>query len=84
VKIIQTNGKSQFSADPVAAAVKRRTRPTTSRVPPRHLGGYTSWQTIVAQISNLPYRRILFCGIARPPALGFWTLCRLQIGDTAD
>jgi hypothetical protein len=39
----------------------------------------------VAQIFNLLYRRIAFCGRrAVPQPLGSSTSCRLQIGDTAD
>jgi hypothetical protein len=38
----------------------------------------------VAQIFNLLYRRITFCGILRGPnAFGVGDACRLQIGDTA-
>src|SRR6476660_9372046 len=39
----------------------------------------------VAQICNLLYRRIAFCGAsAVTMRSNFRTLCRLQIGDTAD
>ena len=39
----------------------------------------------VAQICNLPYRRIAFCGpFASHGRLEHLPLCRLQIGDTAD
>ena len=39
----------------------------------------------VAQICNLLYRRIGFCGaLARPVRSNSRTLCRLQIGDMAD
>jgi hypothetical protein len=39
----------------------------------------------VAQTCNLPFRRIAFCAL--PAVRGCWnisTLCRLQIGETAD
>jgi hypothetical protein len=40
---------------------------------------------VVAQVFNLPYRRISFCDVSEIPERSAWRpLCRLKIGDTAD
>ena len=49
------------------------------------LGPWDGLHELVAQICNLPYRRIVFCGPPTNPTRWNGSMpCRLQIGDTAE
>jgi hypothetical protein len=81
----RSDANSSVSA-PLVRAFRRAAGPQPNCLPGRE-EMYREWHTPpeVAQICNLLYRRIAFCrALTTPTGYGLSTLCRLQIGDTAD